>query len=93
MSSILTHEAMEVLSSVEDRLDGVAEAMGTSPTEVLALLQRHRTPRCAVQGCNEPAAFEGWVRLRDGFGQPPGPRRRVVVCENPEHIRLLRENQ
>lgn len=37
-------------------------------------------PTCQIEGCTNPALFEGWLRVRDGFGIPTGLIQRHPVC-------------
>lgn len=40
--------------------------------------------QCQVSGCEEPAMWEGWYRVTDGFNIPTGMIQRVCVCD--QHI-------
>ena len=41
---------------------------------------------CEVTDCTSPAKYEGWIRVKDGFGIPTGLMQKRRVCE--EHIGL-----
>lgn len=43
-------------------------------------------PKCEVDGCLEPAAWEGWCRVRDGFGLPTGLLQLCTVCAKHKYV-------
>ena len=52
---------------------------------------RCREELCEVEGCAAPAEWEGWWRVRDGFGIPGGLLQRRRVCGEHRSLLLNRE--
>lgn len=49
--------------------------------EALARDIRHDGPHCDVDGCHEPAEYEGWYKVKDPAGYSTGLMRKARVCE------------
>lgn len=48
---------------------------------------KHPEPMCEFKGCDKPAEFEGWWRVRDFAGLRTGLVRKHLVCA--EHSSYL----